>query len=69
MLSAPVLSSQLQDERDQVLDQLNMQDMQITALKSNNNELMHAVEGEQQRVADMEAALAARDRVGVCELC
>jgi hypothetical protein len=54
---------QLQEERDKVLDQLNMLDMQITALKSNNNELMMAVEGGQQRCAELEALLAARDRV------
>jgi hypothetical protein len=40
-----------------------MLDMQITALKSNNNELMIAVEAEQARYAQLEAALAARDRV------
>jgi hypothetical protein len=49
-----VLCLQLQDERDTALDQLNMQDMQNTALKSNNNELMHALEGEQRRNAEME---------------
>lgn len=55
-------NAQLREERDKALDQLNMCDMQLTALKSNNNELMMAVEGAQQRCAELEAALAARDR-------
>lgn len=64
MLLLLLLSPQLREERDRALDQLNMCDMQLTALKSNNNELMMAVEGAQQRCAELEAALAARDRVG-----
>jgi hypothetical protein len=54
VLFVSVLSPQLQDERDTALDQLNMHDMQNTALKSNNNELMHALEGEQRRNVEME---------------
>lgn len=58
-----VRALQLQDERNQVLDKLNLVDMQVTALKSSNADLSAAVEAEQQRCAELEAALAARDRV------
>lgn len=54
---------QLQDERNQVLDKLNLVDMQVTALRSSNADLSAAVEAEQQRCAELEAALAARERV------
>lgn len=54
---------QLQEERNDVLDRLNLLDMQVTALRSNNNELLGALEAEQQRSAQLEAALAARDKV------
>ena len=59
---------QLQDERNQVLDKLNLVDMQVTALKSSNADLSAAVEVEQQRCAELEAALAARDRVSTAAL-
>lgn len=54
---------QLQDERNQVLDKLNLVDMQVTALKSSNADLSAAVEAEQQRCSELEAVVASQDRV------
>lgn len=55
---------QAQQERDDVLDRLNLLDMQLTAMTSHNSDLSAALEAQRQRGAELEAALAARDRVG-----
>lgn len=47
-----------------MLDRLNLLDMQLTAMRSNNAALSAAVEAEQGRCNELEAALAARERVG-----
>eukprot|EP00775_Hariotina_reticulata_P004712 gene4712-4962_t len=54
--------AQAQQERDDVLDRLNLLDMQLTAMTSHNSDLSAALEAQRQRCAELEATLAARDR-------
>jgi len=56
--------AQAQQERDEVLDRLNLLDMQLTAMRSNTVDLTAALEAQRQRCAELENVLAARDRVG-----
>ena len=59
--------AQLQAERNEALDRLNLLDMQVTALRSNNADLSAALEAEQGRGGELASVIAARDRVRDCD--
>lgn len=62
-LAVYVSPPQLQDERNKALDRINLLDMELTAVKSNAGALQAALAAEQQRCAELETALADKDRV------
>lgn len=59
-----LLLLQMQGERNQALDRVNLLDMELTAVRGNTAGLQMALQKEQQHGADMEAAVAAKDKVG-----
>lgn len=54
---------QMQDERNQALDRINLLDMELTAVRGNTAGLQMALQKEQQHGAELEATVAAKDKV------
>lgn len=58
------LHAQMQDERNQALDRVNLLDMELTAVRSAVNDVQGALQREQQRSVELADAVAAKDKVG-----
>jgi FtsZ-binding cell division protein ZapB len=55
----------MQNERNQALDRINLLDMELTAVRGNTAGLQMALQKEQQHGAELEATVAAKDKVHV----
>jgi hypothetical protein len=55
---------QMQAERNQAMDRVDMLDTELTAVRANSMGLQGALQKEQQRSAEVELAMVAKDKVG-----
>jgi hypothetical protein len=55
----------MQAERNQAMDRVDMLDTELTAVRANSMGLQGALQKEQQRSAEVELAMVAKDKVGL----
>lgn len=56
---------QMQAERNQAMDRVDMLDTELTAVRADSMGLQGALQKEQQRSAEVELAMVAKDKVGI----
>lgn len=55
----------MQAERNQAMDRVDMLDTELTAVRADSMGLQGALQKEQQRSAEVELAMVAKDKVGI----